>query len=215
MILYWFLLLAIAMLSYGIGSISTLVLASRYVFKASLRKLGRGNVWFSNFRRIYKCRGFLLLLLTELVKDSIPILLGGLILGFKGHADVGRMFAAFCMVLGRLYPLFYNFKGCHATVAVALMGLFAAPSVGIVAAIVGLGATLVTRYLSLGALAAAFSMAAVSVLLVDDTLIRNIIFITVGLVFLRHIPSLLRLLRKTEPRLSFEKDISYKLDEKF
>ena len=215
MILYWFLLLAIAMLSYGVGSISTIVLASNYVFKTGLRKLGKGNKWFSNFRRIYGVRGFLLLLLTELVKDILPILFGGLILGFKGHADVGRMFAAFCMVLGRLYPLFYDFKGCHATVAVALMGMFASPSVGIVAAVVGLVITLATRYLSLGALAAAFSMAAVSVLLVDDILIRNIIFIAVGLVFLRHIPSLLRLLRKKEPRLSFEQDISYKLDEKF
>ena len=215
MILYWFLLLVIAMISYGIGSISTVVLASNYVFKANLRKLGKGNVWFSNFRRIYKVRGFLLLLLTELVKDIIPILIGGLILGFKGHADVGRIFAAFCMVLGRLYPLFYDFKGCHATVAVALMGMFAAPSVGIAAAVVGILITLLTRYLSLGALAAAFSMAAVSVLIVDDSLISSIVYITAGLVLLRHIPSLLRLLRNKEPRLSFERDISYKLDEKF
>ena len=215
MIVYWFLLLAIAMISYGIGSISTLILASNYVFKTNLRRLGKGNIWFSNFRRIYKFRGFLYLLLTELVKDVIPILLGGLILGLKDHADVGRIFAAFCMILGRLFPLFYDFKGCHATVAVALTGMFAAPSVGIVAAVAGLGVTLLTRYLSLGALAAAASMAAVSVLLVDDSLIRSIILITAGLVFLRHIPSLIRLLRKKEPRLSFEEDISYKLDEKF
>ena len=214
MIVYWFLLLAVAMISYGIGSISTLILASNYVFKKNLKKLGRGNVWLSNFRRIYKARGFVYLLLVELVKDVLPILLGGFVLGLKGHADVGRIFAAFCMVLGRLFPLFYDFKGCHATVAVALMGMFAAPSIGIAAAVVGLAVTLLSRYLSLGALAAAVSMAAVSVLLVDDLLIRNMLFITAGLVVLRHIPSLFRILRKKEPRLSYERDITYKLDEK-
>ena len=59
MILYWALLLIIAMLSYGIGSISTTVLASNYVFRTRLSRLGRGNVWFSNFRRVYGLKGFL------------------------------------------------------------------------------------------------------------------------------------------------------------
>lgn len=215
MILYWFLLLLISVLAYGIGSISTMILASNYVFKTRLKKLGSGRLWISNFRRIYGFGGFIRLLLVEVIKDIIPILLGGLILSFKGHAEVGRAFAALCMVLGRLYPLFSDFRGCHATVAVALMGVFAAPSVGIAAAVVGLGVTLVSRWLSLGALAAAAAMAAVSVLVVDDMLIRNLVFITAGLVVFRHIPSLVRLINGREERFSYEEDISYKLDERF
>ena len=82
MILYWFLLLITAALSYGIGSLSTMLLASKYVFRTRLRSLGTGNVWFSNFRRIYGIGGFIKLLIVELVKDVIPILIGGLLLGF-------------------------------------------------------------------------------------------------------------------------------------
>ena len=44
MILYWFLLLLIAIVAYGIGSMSTMVIASNYVFRTSLRALGRGNL---------------------------------------------------------------------------------------------------------------------------------------------------------------------------
>ncbi|MDO4982977.1 MAG: glycerol-3-phosphate acyltransferase [Eubacteriales bacterium] len=215
MILYWALLLIIAMLSYGIGSISTTVLASNYVFRTRLSRLGRGNVWFSNFRRVYGLKGFLKLLIVELVKDVIPILLGGLILNFKGHADVGFIFAGVCMLLGRLYPLFSDFHGCHATVAMALVAGFAAPSAGIAAAVVGLLVTVILRYLSLGAVTAALTAAAVALLTVDDVLIRNLIFVCAGLELFRHIPSLFRILAKREERLSYEEDLSYKLDEDF
>ena len=215
MILYWALLLIIAMLSYGIGSISTTVLASNYVFRTRLSRLGRGNVWFSNFRRVYGLKGFLKLLIVEFVKDVIPILLGGLILNFKGHADVGFIFAGVCMLLGRLYPLFSDFHGCHATVAMALVAGFAAPSAGIAAAVVGLLVTVILRYLSLGAVTAALTAAAVALLTVDDVLIRNLIFVCTGLELFRHIPSLFRILAKREERLSYEEDLSYKLDEDF
>ena len=215
MILYWFLLLFTAIISYGIGSISTTILASNYVFKTRLSKLGKGNVWFSNFRRIYGLCGFIKLLLVELVKDLIPILIGGLVLSFKGHADVGYIFAGVCMLLGRLYPLFSDFKGCHATVAMALAAGFAAPSAGIAAAIVGFLVTVLLRYVSLGALAAAFVAAAVVLLTVDDLLIRNLIFICAGLELFRHIPSLFRIFAGREERLSFKEDLSYKLDEDF
>lgn len=215
MILYWFLLLFLAIVSYGVGSLSTTLLASKYVFKARLRALGTGNKWFSNFRRIYGVMGFVKLLLTELVKDVLPILIGGLLLGFRGHADVGRMFAGLCVVLGRLYPLFYDFKGCHATVAIAFLSFFADPAAGIAAAAVGLAVTVLTRYLSLGAVAAAGLGAFVALLVVDDPLIRNLMFISAGLVIFKHIPALVRLLNGREERLSFEEDISYKLDENF
>lgn len=215
MIVYWFLLLFTSILAYGLGSMDTLVLASNYVFHTSLRRLGRGSVWLSNFRRVYGIPGFIKLLLVELVKDALPILFGGLLLGFKGHADVGRAFAGFCVVLGRLYPLFYDFRGTHAALPLIITGLFAELSVGIAAAVVILAAIVLTRYISLGAVLGALVSIAVSVLLVDDALIRRLVIISCALVIFRHIPALLRVLNGKEPRLSFKEDISYKLDQRF
>jgi len=105
MIVYWFLLLITSIIAYGLGSMSTMVLASNYVFRTRLSRLGKGNIWISNFRRIYGVWGFVRLLLVELVKDLLPILLGGLLLGLKGHAQVGYVFAGFCLTLGRLFAL--------------------------------------------------------------------------------------------------------------
>ncbi len=215
MILYWFLLLLTAVVAYGLGSMSTMVIASNYVFRASLRRLGTGNLWISNFRRIYGVWGWIRLLLVELVKDSLPILFGSLLLGFKGHADVGRAFAGMCVVLGRLYPLFYDFKGSHATLPLAVMGLWISPSVGIAVAAVAAVMLLISKYFTVATLSAALVYVAVTALMVDGDLVRKLVFIAVGLVFFKHIPAISRLVGGREEKLSFEEDITYKLDEKF
>lgn len=215
MIVYWFLLLITSIFAYGIGSMSTMVLASNYVFRTRLSRLGKGNIWLSNFRRIYGVWGFVRLLLTELIKDILPILLGGLLLGIKGHADVGRVFAGFCLTLGRLYPLFYDFKGSHAIFCLLLTATFANPTVGIAAAVVTLAVTVLSRYVALGTLAGTLMTVVVSVLLIDDALISRLVMFSCALVFIKHIPAVSRMLNGREMRLSFEEDITYKLDQKF
>jgi len=160
-------------------------------------------------------RGFIKLLLVELIKDCLPILFGGLLLSIKGHGDVGRVFAGFCVVLGRLYPLFYDFRGTHAAFPLIVTGLFAEVSVGITAAVVMLAVSVLTRYISLGTMLGALITVVVSILLVDDVLIRRLLMISCALVIFKHIPALVRVLNGREYRLSFKEDISYKLDQKF
>ena len=128
--MYYLLLIISAIIAYAFGSLSTLTIASLYVYKKNLRKLGKGNTWFSNFRRIYGLGGLLTLLLVELVKDIVPIIIGGLLLSIKGHGDIGRIFAGFCVIVGRQWPMFYDFKGGYATVAIIVTAFFAQLSIG-------------------------------------------------------------------------------------
>ena len=73
----------------------------------------------------------------------------------------------------------------------------------------------VSRMFSVAALAGAVVFVGTTLLAVDEHLAVNIVLIQAGLVLLRHIPSLYRIRKKTEPQLSFREDISYKFDEKF
>ena len=100
--IYTVLLIIIAVIAYGIGSMSSVVIASNYVFHVNLRRLGTGSSALSNFRRIYGAKGLVKLLLVELVRDILPILIGGLLMGIKGQTAVGRAFAGFCLVMGQL-----------------------------------------------------------------------------------------------------------------
>ena len=213
MSVYWLLLVPTAIVAYLFGSMDTMVLASNFVFRRNLMRLGDHSRWLSNFYRLYGVKGFLKLLAVELVKDLVPILLGALLLGLRGHADAGRAFAGFVLVLGRLFPVFYGFRGSHASIAMIVAAFGVGTSVGAAVLIVVALAVGVTRYLSLGAVGGAAVYAMVAVLAVDDRLLLRLALFTAGLVLLRHIPALVRLIRRTEPRLSLKEDITYKLDE--
>lgn len=213
MSVYWLLLVPTAIVAYLFGSMDTMVLASNFVFHRNLMRLGDHSRWLSNFYRLYGVKGFLKLLAVELVKDLVPILLGSLLLGLRGHADAGRAFASFVLVLGRLFPVFYGFRGSHASLAMIVAAFGVGTSVGAAVLIVVALAVGVTRYLSLGAVGGAVIYAMVAVLAVDDRLLLRLALLTAGLVLLRHIPALVRLIRRTEPRLSLKEDITYKLDE--
>jgi len=215
MIVYWLLLLPTALLAYLFGSLDTMVLASNFVFRQNLRRLGKGNQWLSNFRRIYGIPGFIKLLLMEVVKDLLPILIGGWLLGIKEHAEVGRAFAMFCLVLGRLYPVFYGFKGSHASLALVVGAFALNSSAGGAALVVMAAVSWFSRYLSLGAVAEAVVLIMVTVLLVDETLIMRLLIFSAVLVICKHIPAMIRLAQGREFRYSLEEDITYKLDERF
>ena len=213
MIAYWLLLLVTAIFAYLFGSMDTLVLASNFVFHRNLRRLGDNRTWISNFRRLFGVAGFVKLLAVELVKDLLPILLGSLLLGIKGHADAGRAFAGFVLVLGRLWPALYRFRGSHAGLALAVAAFAVDASVGAAVTVVLAAVTAVSRMLSLGSTAAAIVCMLVAVLVIDDSLLLRLLLMTAALVLIRHIPAILRIFHGQEPRFSLEEDITYKLDE--
>ena len=213
MSIYWLLLGLTAIIAYLFGSMDTMVLASNFIFRRNLLRLGDHSSWLSNFRRLFGIKGFFKLFVVEIIKDAIPIVIGSLLLGIRGHADVGAAFAGFVLVLGRLFPVFYGFRGSHATVAMIAAGFAAGTSVGAAAMIAAVGVIAVTRYLSLGTVAGAVVLVMVSMLAVDDSLILRLALFTAALVLVKHIPAMIRFVRRAEPRLSLREDITYKLDE--
>ncbi len=215
MILNWFLLLLTAFIAYVTGSVSTRRVASRYVFKRDLMKLGRGNTWLSNFRRLFGYLGFAKLGLVEIVKDLLPLLIGALLIGFRGRPDIGRIFAGYCLMLGRLWPVFNRFKGGHGCMALILIGLLIEPSVGITAALSVAAGIWFGKSFTVGAMVGTLVMAVVAVMVVEEQLILIITALICLQMLVRHIPSIRRIFRGQEEKLSLAEDLSYKFDEKF
>ena len=215
MLLYVLLLSLIAFISYTIGSIGTLRVAGQFVFHRNLSRLGRGNLFISNFRRLFGIKGVIKLALVEIVKDLLPILFGSLILSLKGQAEVGRAFAGFCMLMGRLWPVFNRFNGCRGCVALAVAGAMLEPSVGASAAVICAAVIWFSRYFSLGALLGAVMMIITSILVVENQLPMLLLIGCSALVIVRNLPALPRISRGEEERLSFKEDLTYKLDSKF
>jgi len=217
MIANWILLLVTAFFAYIIGSVSTLRVASRHVFHRDLVKLGKGNVWLSNFRRLFGPLGFVKLGLVEIVKDLIPLLIGALLIGIRGRSDIGRAFAGFCLMMGRLWPVFNRFRGSHGCMALIMIGLLLDPTLGITAALGVVAGIWLGKSYTIGAVAGAVSLAAVAVMVLEDPqrLVLILIALIALLVLVHHIPSLIRIFRRQEEKISRVEDISYKFDEPF
>lgn len=211
----WLLLVVIAFIAYLTGALSTKILASKYVFRKNLFKLGKGNSFISNFRRIYGWKGWLKLMLVELVKVTLPVLIGGWILGIIDAPEIGRAFAGFCVIMGCLYPVYYDLKGGHAVFAIIMTGMLIDKSLGISALIAFIAIIALTRYFCLASAAAAIITAVVAVLVVDDTLIVKIFAVICAVVLVKEIPESLRIFQGKTEKLSFEDDILYKFDSKF
>ena len=215
MTFYWITLFITAFLAYTLGSMKTVVLASNFVFHKNLSRLGTGTAWFYNFRRIYGGRGLVLIALVELIRDMLPILIGGWLLGVKGHPEAGRAFAGFCLTLGTVFPLFYDFRGGHGIVCMVFAALSTSISLGIAVAAVAAAVAWYSRYVSLGAVAGALTLILVSVLVIDERIVMFLYMFTALAVLLRHIPAVLRVLRSREEKFSTQEDITYKFDQKF
>ena len=215
MTVYWILLIITAFFAYCMGSLSTISIASVIIYKKNLRRLGSSNVWLSNFRRIYGWKGFVTLLLTELIKNLLPILLGGLLLGFKDQALVGRAFAGFCIVLGRLWPVFNRFRGSYGIGALIVAAMGVKVSLGIVALVVYAGFLLYKRSMSLACLLSAVSFLLLSAVLIDENIVMLLCIFISLMVIIRLVPKLMLFFKGLEPKLSFKEDISWKFDQKF
>lgn len=212
---YWIFSAFTALIAYAAGCLKSSVLASNFIFHRNLRRLGSGNVLISNFRRIYGWKGAGKLLLVELGLDLPPLLIGALLFKSGEHGAVGAGLAGFCLTLGRAYPASYAFRGSHAIIPLVLTGFFLDFSIGATLLLIALAALWFSRYFSLTALACALGLAVTAILVLDETLAVRLALLTAGVVLLRHLPAVPRLLNKTESKLSFEQDISYKFDERF
>ena len=212
---YWIFSLVTAVVAYLFGSLSTMLLASRMVFRTNLRRLGRGSAWLSNFRRVYGVKGFLKLAVVEIVKDGVPVILGGALFSSGGNAEVGRALAVFCLALGRMYPSMYGFRGGYATAAIGFGMMLVNLSAGAAMLLVSALVSWLTRYLSLGTLAGAAALAVVGVLVLENPMAVRLCFFIAALTVVRMIPAIRRIASGTEEKLILTKDISYKFDEKF
>ncbi len=213
--MYWIFSILTAVFAYVIGSLSSLIISSNFVFRRDLRRFGKGGAFVSNFQRVFGWKGAVKLLLVELILDILPILLGGFLFGLTKHAIVGRALAGFCLVMGRMWPAIYELRGGPGLVAMTVAAFFVSPPIGFAVLLVSGIVAAATRYLSLGTLAGAVALFATALLSLDDRLaIRLCVFIALA-VIVRHIPAIIRLINKKEEKISLEEDISYKFDEKF
>ncbi len=194
--------------SYLLGSLSFSLAVVWLLQRADVRNLGSGNAGATNVLRTAGRWPALLVLLLDIAKGIVPVR-AARTLGAPAEIVAA---AAFAVVVGHVFPVFFGFRGGKgvATGFGALLALL--PLVACAAAVTFAVVVMATRYVSLASVSAAVALPALALLFarlgwtapVPESVLAFACGCA-GLVLLRHSGNLRRLAAGKERRLGADR----------
>lgn len=185
---------------YLLGSISTGVVLSKAFAKTDIRSQGSGNAGTTNMLRILGRKMALFTFIGDMLKGIIAVFIGKALVG--GY--LGGVLGVVGAVLGHYYPLYFGFKGGKGIATSFGSLLFVFPIQALLAFAVFLILVAVTRYVSVGSIAAAVTLPLLVILTHPENVPVCIITACIGIsVIWRHRANIKRLLNHTESKLDF------------
>lgn len=179
--------------SYLLGSLNSAIIVSRTVLHQDIRSYGSGNAGLTNSYRTMGGGLTLLVLGGDILKAILAISIGGMLGG-----PFGKLISGAFVILGHVYPVYFQFKGGKGVLVGAVMlALFDIRIFGIAFACFVL-ALLLTRWVSLGSILGAVSVPITAQLFYHDLKITGLILILAGAVVYMHRSNIKRILSGTE-----------------
>lgn len=214
-------MLIVAIPAYVIGSVNGAIVTSKYFYKKDIRKFGSGNPGLTNFYRVFGLRGVLLVVAIDMFKTIAPVIFGGWIFArftdmtlsqvwlFSSLFEVslfGQAISGFFVMLGHCFPLYYHFNGGKGVMAAGTILIVLDWRLALISWGIFILLTLITRYVSLGAMVGAVAFP-VSMRLISlggyweftATLLCALLLIA------RHEPNIKRLIKGEESKFKFKR----------
>ena len=214
------LLIAAAAQAYVIGGINGSIIASKYFYRKDIRKFGSGNPGLTNFYRVFGKGGVAIVVLIDVLKTVAPVIISGWLfahflpattfpsgnVGFFSLSFFGSEWAGFFVMMGHCFPLFYEFRGGKGVMAVGTIVFFIDWRIALAAWGMFVLLTLLTRYVSLGAIVGVLVYPLMVGLLgyggIWEILIASA---CAALLIVRHRENIKRLVTGKESRFSFHR----------
>lgn len=185
---------------YLLGSLNSSLIVGRF-YGVDVRQHGSGNAGTTNTLRTLGKKAALFVLPGDLLKGILAYFAGYLIYG----GPLGGMVAGTAAIVGHVWPVFFEFKGGKGVLtSLAVLMLIdwqiALGMLGIFIVIL-----LISRYVSLGSIIAAFLFPATAIALgrSAETIICSAIIAI--LIIFKHHSNIKRLVSGTESKFSFKK----------
>ena len=209
--------IAVCAAAYLIGSVPFGYVLGRVLHRKDIRSGGSGNIGATNALRQYGAKTGILVLALDILKGFAVAwlalhVLPGLLPGLAGSVRTGAFLATLpllAVILGHMYPVWLGFKGGKGVATAAGVFLAYAPVPLLIALLVFVALTALTKYVSLGSIAAAAALFVVQLLFA--LLGRQALpfpwftLIVALLIIYKHHANILRLLEGNENKLSFKK----------
>ena len=204
-------IIVVAVISYLIGSINFAVLLSKKMAGFDVRTKGSGNAGSTNMLRSVGKKAAALTLVFDILKGVIAILIA-LLIGKIPDLDASVLvqIAGICSIIGHTFPIFYGFKGGKGVATSLGVLLVTNWNIGLVCLVFALFLMAVTRWVSLGSIAAAVLFPILVIFMPSTAYIAEGNYIAFSIilaliVIFNHRENVKRLLQGKENKLSFKK----------
>ena len=202
-----FSVLVVFLLSYFLGCFNGAVLISTFIIKDDIRGHGSGNAGLTNFYRTYGARYALPVILLDMGKTAVSTLIGGyMFLCLYEDWTLGVLVAGLSCIIGHVFPAFYGFKGGKGILAGSILVIMLDWRMALVAWGLFVLAVVLTRYISLGSICAAASVAVSAFLIYDRPVYIILAAITAALVVWSHRSNIVRLVKGNENKFKWHVD---------
>lgn len=190
--------------SYLLGSINSGIIITKWFTGLDLRTQGSGNAGSTNAYRVLGIWPTFLVVLGDALKGVIAVLISWLILG-----DNGRICAFMFVILGHVYPVFYDFKGGKGVLTTAAMVAVFDWRIALILVVIFVIIVAITRYVSLGSIIGVSLMPVFVYLFYPGKIVFTLctMFISMWIVIL-HKDNLIRLKNGTESKITLRKHMS-------
>ena len=208
----YFVIIAVAVISYLIGSVNFSILISRAISGKDIRESGSGNAGATNMLRTHGKKMGVLTLLLDVLKGIVAIIIA-IIADKNISANTGGLayIAGVCVILGHNFPIYFGFKGGKGVATSLGVVLMLDWKVGLIVAVCAIAIMAVTRYVSLGSILGGAAYIVIEIVKAIVTKNYNIVqlvcvVIIGGLLIARHHANIKRLLNGTENKLGAKKE---------
>jgi glycerol-3-phosphate acyltransferase PlsY len=195
-------------LAYLVGSIPFGLLAGKLVAKVDIRDYGSGKIGMTNVLRTAGVTAAAVVLLLDMGKAVSVVVVARLLFDSYGVEAV----AALAVIFGHNWPVFIGFRGGRGTASGWGGLLILSPIAGLIATVIGVSLVGLTRYVSLGSIAAAALGSVVLIVLAMvgfEPLAYSWYGIIGGtLIVVRHRDNIQRLLNGTERKIGHKADLA-------
>jgi len=194
--------------AYLIGSIPTAFWVGKYFNGIDIREHGSKNAGATNTFRVLGKKSGWFVLMVDILKGvaaaTLPYWFQSQLIGFKDELLIMQLSASFSAVFGHVFPIFAGFRGGKgvATSLGIVIGLN--PLAAAICLVVFLLVFITSKYVSLGAITAAFIFPFVSYFVLKNDIRIMIIFTTIlsFLVIIAHRKNISRLLKGEENKMN-------------
>ena len=181
-------------LGYLLGSIPFGLLLTRFAGAGDIRAIGSGNIGATNVLRTGRKGLAAATMLLDALKGAAAVWIGEAIVPGGGLLGAAGAFFGHC------YPLWLGFRGGKGVATFGGIAFAAWWPIGIIYLVVWLGVLALSRYSSVGGLAAALSVPVAAFAFGRTDF--GILFVALALlVFWKHRENIARLLAGTEPKV--------------